>query len=241
MAQWIYGKNSVIAALESSNSILSLVLVNKDPKLIGLANQKHIPIEYVSLKTANKLANNGNHQNVLAKIKDYEYTSLDELLDSLDDNPLATLVICDGIEDPHNLGAILRVCDGAGFNGVIIKQDRNVKLNATVAKVSSGAIESVPVSCVNSLANAIEKLKQRGYWVVSTVLDKDSVDYRKPHYDTKIAIVMGNEGKGVSKLVASRSDWKVIMPMRGIVDSLNVSCAFSVLAYEILNQRFPLE
>ena len=240
MSQWIYGKNTVRSALESNKWIESLVLVNQDLKLIQLANSKRIPIEYISAKQANKVSNNGNHQGVLAKMKDYAYVSLDQLIKTNKDNPYSTLVLCDGIEDPHNLGAILRVCDACGFNGVIVKQDRNVGLNATVAKVSCGAIESVPVACTNSMQNCIQTLKDAGYWIVTTTLDNDSVDYREVKYDTKIVLVLGNEGKGVSQLVAKRSDWKVILPMHGIVDSLNVSCAFAAMGYEILNQRFPL-
>ncbi len=239
MPQWIYGKNTVRSALESNKGIESLMLVNQDLKFIALANRNHIPIEYISAKQANKLSNNGNHQGVLARMKDYAYVSLDSLIQNNKDNPYSTLVLCDGIEDPHNLGAILRVCDACGFNGVIIKQDRNVGLNATVAKVSVGAIESVPVACVNSMNTCIQTLKDNGYWIVTTTLDSESVDYRAVNYDTKIVLVLGNEGKGVSSLVAKRSDWKVILPMHGIVDSLNVSCAFAAMGYEILNQRFP--
>lgn len=239
MGQWIYGKNAVNAALEQPGRIEVLGMVHNDHNLEQKAKTLGIKVERLTIKDAQRLSHNGLHQGVLAYIKDYETMDLESLLSALHDDPYATIVALDGISDPHNFGAILRVCDACGFKGVIIPNKRSVSLNATVAKVSSGAINNVMVAEVSSLANTIETLKHHGYWTVATTLDKDSVDYRQPHYDTKVAIVLGNEGKGVSPLVAKRCDWKVIMPMHGVVDSLNVSCAFAVIGYEILNQRHP--
>lgn len=239
MGQWIYGKNAVNAALVQPGRIEVLGMVHNDHKLESIAKKQGITIQRLTPKQADQLANHGVHQGILAYVSDYETMDLDTLLNRLEDDPFATVVVLDGISDPHNLGAILRVCDACGFKGVIIPSRRSVSLNATVAKVSSGAINNVMVATVNSIANTIEALKDHGYWTVATTLENDSVDYRAPHYDTKVAIVMGNEGKGVSPLVSKRCDWKVIMPMHGIVDSLNVSCAFAVIGYEILNQRFP--
>lgn len=239
MGQWIYGKNAVNAALQQADRIEVLGMVHMDQKLRQYALDHHIKVESLTPKDADRLSHHGVHQGILAYVRDYETMDLESLLSQLQDDPYATIVCLDGINDPHNFGAILRVCDACGFKGVIIPNKRNVPLNATVAKVSSGAIHNVKIATVASLANTMTTLKDHGYWTVATTLEKDSVDYRAPHYDTKIAIVMGNEGKGVSPLVAKRCDWKVIMPMHGIVDSLNVSCAFAVIGYEILDQRFP--
>lgn len=239
MAQLIYGKNVVKTKLESHSKIEKLYLVAHDSYLEKLAQKNNIAIEYISKGKANSLANGGNHQNVLALIQDYTYISLQQLIDNNKDNKYSTLVITDGLQDPHNLGAILRTCDGCGFNGVIIKENNNVEINSTVAKVSVGAIDTIPVCKVVNINNTIKTLKDNGYWVVGTIIDSDTIDYRLPDYKQKIVVILGNEGKGISKLVSSQADWKVMIPMHGVVDSLNVSCAFAVLGYEILNQRFP--
>jgi 23S rRNA (guanosine2251-2'-O)-methyltransferase len=152
------------------------------------------------------------------------------------DKENVALAILDGLEDPHNLGAILRTGDATGINGVIIPKNRSVSLNSTVAKVSTGAIEHVDVVQVTNLVTAMKELKDNGYWIIGLELD-GSVDYRKQDYTGKIAVVIGSEGKGISRLVKENCDFLVNIPMIGHVNSLNASVSASILFYEILRNR----
>jgi 23S rRNA (guanosine2251-2'-O)-methyltransferase len=167
---------------------------------------------------------------------EYGYVSLEEIIRKNQDKENVALVILDGLEDPHNLGAILRTADATGMNGVIIPKNRSVSLNSTVAKVSTGAIEHVDCAQVTNLVNAMNDLKKAGYWIVGLELD-GSIDYRKQDYLGKIAVVIGSEGKGISRLVKENCDFKVFIPMVGHVNSLNASVSASILFYEILRNR----
>ena len=177
----------------------------------------------------------GNHQGVVVKVIDYEYCNLRDVLEKYK-NEDAVLAILDGLEDPHNLGAILRTADATGVNGIIIPKHRSVSLNATVAKVSTGAIEYANVVQVTNLVTTIKELKKNGYWIIGLELD-GSVDYRKQDYSGKIAVVIGSEGKGISRLVKEECDFCVNIPMYGHVNSLNASVSAAILFYEILRNR----
>ena len=149
------------------------------------------------------------------------------------------IVMLDELNDPHNLGAILRTCDCVGADGVIIKKNNAVGLNSTVAKVSVGAINTVKVASVTNLTKTIDYLKKQGYWVYGTGFEK-AIDYREPDYDHNVVVVIGNEGKGITRLVKDNCDYIVKLPMVGKISSLNASCATAVLLYEVFNKRFPL-
>lgn len=152
----------------------------------------------------------------------------------------AFIIILDGLEDPHNLGAILRTADAAGVDGIIIRKDRAVGLTSTVAKLSTGAIEHVPVACVSNLTVAINQLKEAGLWIAGTDAN-EAQDYRTLDAQLPLGLVIGSEGKGISRLVREACDFKVYLPMRGHVTSLNASVAAALLMYEIYNKRNPIK
>ena len=195
-------------------------------------------ISLILLFQIERFLKKANHQGVVAKIEGYDYVELETLLDRIHhEYPL--LVILDGLEDPHNLGAILRTCDAIGVDGVILPKHRSVQLNETVAKVSTGALEYVPVCQVTNLTRTIETLKQRGYWIVACD-NHESTDYRSIDYRMPLAIVMGSEGFGISPLVLKHCDYHVVLPMVGHVSSLNVSVATALILYQIYQSRHPL-
>ncbi|MGN8647853.1 23S rRNA (guanosine(2251)-2'-O)-methyltransferase RlmB [Gracilibacillus sp. HCP3S3_G5_1] len=239
--EWIIGKNTVLEALESDRSIQKLYLAeNLNASLVkkiqGLAKAKNAPVQRVPKKKLDQLVD-GNHQGIAAMVAAYDYASLDQLFDIAEkrDEPPFFLIL-DEIEDPHNLGSILRSADATGVHGVIIPKRRAVGLTATVAKTSVGAIEHIPVVRVTNIAQTIEELKTRSVWVVGTEAEATE-DYRKLDGQLPIALVIGNEGKGISRLVKQKCDWTVSLPMVGSVSSLNASVAASILMYEVFRKR----
>ncbi|WP_066189152.1 MULTISPECIES: 23S rRNA (guanosine(2251)-2'-O)-methyltransferase RlmB [Gracilibacillus] len=238
---WIMGRNTVIEALESKRPIQKLYIAEQlNPsfakKVQGLAKAKNVPIQHVPKKKLDQLVS-GNHQGVAAQVAAYTYANIDELFAAAEKRSEAPFfLILDEIEDPHNLGSILRSADATGVHGVIIPKRRAVGLTTTVAKTSVGAIEHIPVARVTNIVQAIEELKSRQVWVVGTEADA-SEDYRQLDGQLPIALVIGNEGKGISRLVKENCDWTVSLPMIGAVSSLNASVAASVLMYEVLRKR----
>ncbi len=232
----IYGKNTVLEALKGNKDIVKVYVTSNNLDLVKKYTlNKKIEIIVMQSKDMNKMFD-GNHQGIACEIMEYGYVSLDEIIRKNQDKEDVALAILDGLEDPHNLGAILRTADATGMNGVIIPKNRSVSLNSTVAKVSTGAIEHVDCAQVTNLVNAMNDLKKAGYWIVGLELD-GSIDYRKQDYRGKIAVVIGSEGKGISRLVKENCDFKVFIPMVGHVNSLNASVSASILFYEILRNR----
>lgn len=234
MNQYIYGKNAVKQALKK-NSVTKVLLSASNQDFIQLLKSKNIPYEICDKKVLDKLSQFGVHQGVVASIKAYPTYDLKDII-----KEKGLIVLLDGIEDPHNLGAILRTCDACGVDGVIIGKNRSVGLNATVAKVSTGAIYTVKVCEVVNLTQTIETLKKHGYWVIGTDTHH-AKDYRQIQADVGLVIVIGNEGKGISSLVKKHCDYMVHIPMLGSVESLNASVSTGVLLYNILNLRNPLK
>ena len=237
MASLIYGRNSVIAALTSSRVIKLTVSDSfNDNRILSLANQKKIPLLRVSTAKLNALVHNEHHQGVAAMVKDYQYYELTTLINEGKKVENPVIIMLDGIEDPHNLGAILRIADAFNAVGVIIKKTNQVPLNATVDKVSTGAINYVKVAEVSNLNVAIKKLKEAGYWIIST--DGNGKDnYTKLDYRMPIVLVIGSEANGISNLVKSNSDFLIKIPMYGHVNSLNASNALSVILSHISNLK----
>ncbi|KGX90407.1 RNA methyltransferase [Pontibacillus halophilus JSM 076056 = DSM 19796] len=241
MEEWIIGKNACIEALKSGRPMNKLMISEQlqqqaANKLQDLAKQQGIQVQRVPKKKLDQTVD-GNHQGVIAAVAAYEYSSVEAILDKASDkgeNPF--LLILDEIEDPHNLGSILRTADAAGVHGVIIPKRRAVGLTGTVAKTSTGAIEHVPVARVTNLSRTIEELKDQYIWVVGTDAKGDE-DYRQLQGDMPIALVIGSEGKGISRLVKQKCDWTVNLPMVGHVTSLNASVAASLLMYEVHRKR----
>lgn len=226
MSNIVYGKNSFFEALNNKRITMAYVLDDKDIK------DYRIPYKIVDRKTLDKMSKSGNHQGYLAEVKEFKMSSVDEMIK--DKNGL--IVILDGLEDVHNLGAIIRTCDCAGVDGVIYKSHNSVKVNDTVAKVASGALEYVKVAEVTNLVNTIKHLKDKGYWIVGADGNCDQL-YTDIKYDFNTVLIIGSEGKGISRLVKEECDYIVKLPMVGHVTSLNASVAAGILIYNIVNSR----
>ena len=235
MKEYIYGKNTVKASLLNNNRAIRLFTINKNDEFINIARKNNIEVKIVDNNYLNKLVD-GNHQGVVLEIEGYSYVSVDEIIKETK-LKYPFVVMLDGLEDPHNLGAILRTCDASGVDGVIIGKNRSVKLNSTVAKVSTGAIEYVKVAEVTNLTNTIKYLKTKGFWVVGAEACDKSVLYTDVKYDMPVCLVIGSEGKGISRLVSENCDYLVKIPMVGHVNSLNASVSCSILIYEIIKNR----
>lgn len=246
----VYGKNTVNEVLSSNRKIFEVVVADavskNDVKLMDLLAERNItcrvlPKQKFEQVVKDKYDVKGNHQGVLAIVEPYVYLPLADLIQRATnkDEP-AFIIILDGLEDPHNLGAILRTADAAGVDGIIIRKDRAVGLTSTVAKLSTGAIEHVPVACVSNLTVAINQLKEAGLWIAGTDAN-EAQDYRTLDAQLPLGLVIGSEGKGISRLVREACDFKVYLPMRGHVTSLNASVAAALLMYEIYNKRNPIK
>lgn len=228
----IFGRNPVKEALRSNRVLKVFIVSNFNDKEINLLLQEKKPYIKVVSNAELDSKTNGVHQGIMAEIKPYEYLDLDEIIRRSRKVEVPVVVILDGINDTHNLGAILRSCDVFNVTGVIIPKHNQVPLNATVAKSSAGAINFVPVSQVSSLNQTIQKLKDNGFWVVSTD-GSAKIDYTQIKYDFPVALVIGSEGKGVSSLIIKNSDYVVKIPQYGHVNSLNASVAAGILLSRI--------
>ncbi len=238
MAQYVYGKNMIREILHDKK-IQELYLTKNHQDLKMEAQKAKIPVQIMDKGKLDKMTHQANHQGVVAKIEDYTTYSLDEIIASIPSDELGLIVVLDELEDPHNLGAILRSASATGVHGVVIKKRNAAGLTPTVAKVSAGAIEHVKVAEVANISQTLKKLKELGYWVAGADGYK-AQDYRHPKYDSPLALVMGNEGKGISRLVKENCDFFVSIPMKGKIESLNASVACGVLLYEIYSKRFPV-
>lgn len=240
MKTWIYGKNAIYEAVKNNEQLEKIVILNRDEKLMNLCKRNKITIEFAPKSFFEKQSPSKNHQGYLALKESYQYVSLEDMLQGIPKGKQPLLVMLDGLEDPHNLGAILRSCDAIGVDGVIIGKNRSVSLNATVARVSTGAIEYVPVCQVTNLSRCLDQLKKEGYWIVGTDME-DASDYRAVDYNMPVCVVVGSEGFGISRLVLQKCDYKVSIPMVGHVNSLNASVACALLLYQVHNSRHPLD
>lgn len=237
---YIYGKNAVHEKLKKDGGIDEL-LIQKGSKNFDaerIAKEKKLRIRYVEKKELDRICDGGNHQGIAVKAEEYKTYQLSDLLHQKPKGEYPLLVMLDGLEDPHNLGAILRTCDAVGVDGVIIGKHRSVGLTSTVAKVSTGAIEHVKVAQVTNLRQALDELKDNGYWVVGTDAH-EAIDYRDFACDMPLVVVIGSEGKGISRMVLEACDYRVALPMVGHVTSLNASVATAVLLYQVYNKRNP--
>lgn len=231
---FVYGKNVARDLLSGNNSIKEVFLQENfnDKEIIDLLKIKNIPIKYRTKKQIDDLCG-GLNQGIILSIPDYQYNNLNSIINSNNDD---VIVILDHIEDPHNLGAIIRTCEAAGIRSIILSKNRQVQVNATVMKTSVGTLQNINLVSVSSIANCIDTLKENGYWIVGTSL-KNSIDYRDVDYSSKIAIVIGNEGSGISKLVEKKCDFLVKIPMYGKTNSLNASVAAGIMIYEVIRNR----
>ncbi|OIK12044.1 23S rRNA (guanosine(2251)-2'-O)-methyltransferase RlmB [Bacillus sp. MUM 13] len=242
--EYIIGKNPVLEALRSERDINKIWIAEGSQKgqmqqIFSLAKENGVLVQIVPKKKIDQLAE-GNHQGVAALVAAYEYSEVDDLFAVAQErNEAPFFILLDEIEDPHNLGSIMRTADAAGAHGIIIPKRRAVGLTATVAKASTGAIEYIPVARVTNMARTIDELKERAVWIVGTDA-KGSDDYRSMDGKMAIGLVIGSEGKGMGRLVRDKCDFLINLPMAGRVTSLNASVAASLLMYEVYRKRNPL-
>lgn len=242
--EYIIGRNPVIEALKSGRDINKIWVSEGANKgqihtVLQLAKENGVLIQQAPNKRLDQMVE-GNHQGVIAQVAAYQYAELDDLFRAAEKKEEAPFfLLLDEIEDPHNLGSIMRTADAVGAHGIIIPKRRAVGLTAAVAKASTGAIEYVPVVRVTNLTRTIEELKERGVWIAGTDA-KGSDDYRKFDGTMPLGLVIGSEGKGMSRLVKEQCDFLVRLPMAGKVTSLNASVAAGLLMYEVYRKRHPL-
>lgn len=239
----IYGKHAVLEALSGESSINKFYLQNGLNKqritdILNMVKKRHIVISEVPKTKLDELTSNGNHQGVAVSVPPVAYQTLNDcfaLAEERGEEPF--FLILDGIEDPHNLGSIIRTADAVGVHGIIIPKRRAVSLTNVVAKTSTGAIEHVPVVRVTNLSQTMDQLKEKGLWIFATAMDGE--DMRDWNSQGPIALIIGNEGQGVSENLLKNADGTVTIPMVGHVQSLNASVATAVLAYEAARHRIP--
>ena len=221
MKEWIYGKNTVRELLTGPRQVYEVMIQNqsKNDDIVKLCRKNNIKMRMTDKNGFIKLVGNVNHQGVMALIDGYDYTPLEDIVRNIPEGKQPLLLMLDGMEDPHNLGAIIRTCDAIGVDGVIIG--------------------NVPVAQVTNLSRTLDSLKKEGFWVVGCELD-NSTDYRAVDYNMPLVLVIGSEGFGISRLVKEHCDMNVILPMVGHVNSLNASVATAILLYQVYNSRHPL-
>lgn len=235
----IIGRNPVIEALKS-NTPIDTIYIDGNGGSLGLirrlAKEKNIVVKDTQDKKLSQLAGGASHQGVVAIGAFGEYVSVEDILEvSRKKGTKPFIIICDEIEDPHNLGAIIRTAETAGADGIIIPKRRSASLNATVAKTSAGAISYVPVARVSNLASCIDTLKENGVWIYGT--DASGSDYCQTDFTGSMALVIGSEGFGISRLIQKKCDFMVKLPMYGNINSLNASVASGIFMYEVVRQR----
>ncbi|MDD5756549.1 MAG: 23S rRNA (guanosine(2251)-2'-O)-methyltransferase RlmB [bacterium] len=240
MAGIIFGRQPVLEVLKSKHSI-NKVYIAQGLKgsiidtIFRLAREAKIVVQFVEKKRLDQITDRANHQGVAAQIASVTYAELDHVLDNLENKKDALLVLLDRVTDPHNLGAIVRSAHQLGADAIIIPKRDACGINETVAKVSAGAIEYLPVVQANNLVQVIEKCKARGFWVAGA--ESDGKKCFEQDLSGKLMLALGSEGYGLQKLILGKCDFVIAIPQTGKLDSLNVSCAASVLLYEIIRQR----
>ncbi len=240
----IYGKNPVNEALSDPGSGIDEVIVNKDVKsanvsdIVKLAKKRGVKVSFLPREALNRLAGNSSHQGVVAKIRDFQYSDISQIVKTAGKSSENLLiVILDHIEDPQNLGAIVRTVDFLGAHGVVIPKDRAAAVTPSVIKASSGAVNHVPVARVVNITREIKELKKDGVWIVGADADSEQTIYEQDFKNLDIALVIGSEGRGLSKSVKDSCDFLVSIPKSGKVSSLNASVAAGMMLYEIVRQR----
>ncbi|MGG0657154.1 23S rRNA (guanosine(2251)-2'-O)-methyltransferase RlmB [Rummeliibacillus pycnus] len=237
----IAGKNPVLEALRSARDINKIWIAEGVKKsgvneLLDLARERGIIVQFVPKKKVDQLSSE-NHQGIVASVAAYNYAELEDLFKVAEERAEDPFfIILDELEDPHNLGSIMRTADAVGAHGIIIPKRRSVSLTAVVAKASTGAIEYIPTVRVNNLSQTVEELKERGVWIAGTDA-KGSADYRKMDATLPLAIIIGSEGRGMSRILKEKCDFLYNLPMVGHVTSLNASVAASLLMYEVFRKR----
>lgn len=239
---YITGRNPVIELLKTDKNIDEILIARGNlqgsiKKIIGMAKDKNILIQEVSKSRLDNITDGSIHQGVAALVTGFEYSNVDDILERArkkGEDPF--VIILDEIEDPHNLGAIIRTAECSGAHGVIIPKRRSAQVNQTVYKTSSGAVEHILIADVTNISDTISKLKDEGLWIYGSDMDGDS-DYYDTDLKGSIGLVIGNEGKGITRIVKEKCDVLVSIPMYGNINSLNASASAAILIYEVLRQN----
>ncbi|MBN2411652.1 23S rRNA (guanosine(2251)-2'-O)-methyltransferase RlmB [candidate division KSB1 bacterium] len=242
MKQIIYGRNAVREWLLSGLPVTQIFMGgdlhgHAVQQILSLARQKNIQIKKIDRLQLSNITGTDNHQGIAAEIKTPDYVELNDILNrAVEKNEDPFIAVLDGVQDPHNFGAIIRSADGAGVHGIIIPKDNSVSLNSTVIKASAGAAAFVPVTMVTNIARTIDELKKKGFWITGVDQDGD-IDYTAADYNGAHALVLGSEGSGIRRLVRDKCDFLVSIPMYGHVNSLNVSVAAALLFFQARRQK----
>ena len=242
----IEGRNSVLELLESGKDVNKIFVTRGEKhgsinKILGIAKERKIIVVEKDKKQMDEMAQEENYQGVIAIVPPFEYVEISDILDvAKERNEDPFVIVLDGIEDPHNLGSIIRTAETAGVHGVIIPKRRAVSVNSTVNKASAGAVEHMKIARVTNISDAIEELKQAGLWVCGTAVDTNKYYYNQD-LTGPLAIVIGNEGKGIGEKVKKNCDFLVKIPMKGKVQSLNASVSTGIVVYEAVKQRIRKE
>ncbi|MDY0023552.1 MAG: 23S rRNA (guanosine(2251)-2'-O)-methyltransferase RlmB [Candidatus Izemoplasmatales bacterium] len=236
MSVRIYGKNSCQEVIDSKKSVIrAYIMENTNSDFFNILRRRNVEIKVLP-KDEFKKSFMGNHQGIILEIDDYKIYNFEEFLSEIEFEKNPLILMLDGITDVHNFGAIIRTAEAAGVNGIIIPKNRSVKVSGGVSKTSSGAIEYMKIVEVTNLRNTLEKLKKLGFWTVGTSLDAET-DYTEMFVDKPLCLVIGSEGKGISRLVKDTVDFNVKINMTGKINSLNASVSAGIIIFEILRKR----
>lgn len=238
----VEGRNAVLELLESGRDINKILVANGEKhgsihKILAIAKERKIIVTEMERNKLNQIAQTPNNQGVIAIVPPYDYCKVEDILEEAkrkDEMPF--ILILDGIEDPHNLGSIIRTAETAGVHGIIIPKRRAASVNSTVSKVSAGAVEYMKIARVNNINETIRYLKEQDVWICGTDMDTNTI-YTKQDYKMPIAIVIGSEGFGMSRLVKENCDFLVKIPMKGKITSLNASVSAGIIMYEVVKNR----
>ena len=230
---YVFGKNVALEYLNKKNKINKIFLQNNfnDKEILNKIKKCNIKVEYLSKNDMDKKVS-GLNQGIILDVEDYKYKTLNDIINSSD----SLVLILDHILDPHNFGAIIRTCEAFGVDAIIVPQDRCVLVNSTVMKTSVGTAEKMKIVKVTNLNNAIKMLKKEGFWIYGTDMEGSNF-YNEEKYDAGVAIVIGSEGFGMSRLVKENCDFLIKIPMKGKINSLNASVSAGIVMYEVYNQR----
>lgn len=238
----VEGRIAVLELLESGRDINKILVANGEKhgsihKILAIAKERKIIVTEIEKNKLNQIAQTPNNQGVIAIVPPYDYCEVEDILDEAKrKNEKPFILILDGIEDPHNLGSIIRTAETAGVHGIIIPKRRAASVNSTVSKVSAGAVEYMKIARVNNINETIRYLKEQDVWICGTDMDTDTI-YTKQDYKMPIAIVIGSEGFGMSRLVKENCDFLVKIPMKGRITSLNASVSAGIIMYEVVKNR----
>ena len=238
----VEGRNAVLELLESGRDINKILVANGEKhgsiyKILVIAKERKIIVNEIEKNKLNQIAQTPNNQGVIAIVPPYDYCEVEDILDEAKRrNEMPFILILDGIEDPHNLGSIIRTAETAGVHGIIIPKRRAASVNSTVSKVSAGAVEYMKIARVNNINETIRYLKEQDVWICGTDMDTNTI-YTNQDYKMPIAIVIGSEGFGMSRLVKENCDFLVKIPMKGKITSLNASVSAGIIMYEVVRKR----